>query len=539
MLPPPSGAVKRPAPPPIALSVGRAAAFLLAGLPFSESLLRISGPPRTMIGLKAVARLPDRCTRPMHAREFSRGSRTDEDPMQYSAAVDYILSFADFERGASARRQAEPFALDRINSLLARLGRPQDGRTTVHVAGSKGKGSTAAMIESILRAAGYRTGLFTSPHLHDFNERIRLHGEPIEFQAFADLVERLQPTIDQELTDNPGRLSTFEILTAMGFLAFRDADVDVQVIEVGLGGRLDSTNVFVEKAAAVITALSVEHADVLGDSLTKIAREKAGIITPGTATVLLAPQRSPAAAAAVRDYAADLPVPLIDVAQRYQSEPAGTESFGQWFRLTRANPEPQEQERSLFLTPLLGFHQIDNAVAAIATADALRAGGLEIPSAAVHTGLATVEWPGRLESLSQQPLIVVDGAHNDESLQRVLESLPAYFDYDRLVVVLGVLGDKNLADIAAQLREHAAAVVATQPDHPRARPAADVAAAFDSWDGALFTAPNVEAALVSAQQFAARGDLICVLGSLFAAAEARSLIQRQAGGEPTSARADR
>ena len=459
--------------------------------------------------------------------------------MEYSAAIDYILAFADFERTSAARREAEAFALDRINSLLGRLGRPQDGRTTVHVAGSKGKGSTAAIVETILRAAGYRTGLFTSQQLHDFNERIRLHGVPIELQAFADLLERLQPVIDQEMADNPGRLSTFEILTAMGFVAFRDANVDVQVIEVGLGGRLDSTNVFSETAAAVITALSVEHADVLGDSLTKIAREKAGIITPGTTTALLASQRSPAAAAAVREYAADLPVPLIDVAQRYQSEPAGFERFGQWFRLTRVEPKPDEQERSLFLTPLLGFHQIDNAVTAIATADALRAGGMEIPSAAVHTGLATVEWPGRLESISQQPRIVVDGAHNEESLQRVLESLPVYFDYERLIVVLGMLGDKNLDGIAAQLRQHAAAVVATQPDHPRARPAAVIAAAFDSWDGELFMADNVEAALASAQQFAGRGDLICVLGSLFSAAEARSLIQRQAGGEPTSAWADR
>ncbi len=218
----------------------------------------------------------------------------------YASAVDYLLSFADFERSSNVRREAEQFALTRITSLLARLDRPQDGRTTVHVAGSKGKGSTAAMIESISRAAGLSTGLYTSPDLHGKNERIRLNGEPISEPAFAVLVEQLRPVIDAELEATPGRLSTFEILTAMAFVAFRDHNVDIQIVEVGLGGRLDTTNVFREKAVSVITALSREHTEILGDSIEKIAAEKAGIITAGAAVAVLGPQRSDASATTVR-----------------------------------------------------------------------------------------------------------------------------------------------------------------------------------------------------------------------------------------------
>lgn len=466
--------------------------------------------------------------------------------MEYRAAVDYILQFADFERTSAARRESEAFALSRITSLLDRMGRPQDGRSTVHVAGSKGKGSTAAMVESILRAAGLTTGLFTSPHLDEFSERIRLDGRPLSDEAFGALVESMQPTIEAELAEHPGRLSTFEILTAMGYQAFQQAEVDVQVIEVGLGGRLDSTNVLRETAVAVVTALSWEHADILGDSLIKIAAEKAGIITAATSAAVLAPQRSSEAASTVRNYAAKMQVPIVDVDERYRWERAGVEHYeqtrGQWFRVWRTDADPKTDGGTLYLFPLLGVHQIENAVAALAAVDALRQQGLTIPPAAVHTGLATVVWPGRLETVSRDPWIVVDAAHNEESLERVLEALPQYFDYERLIVVLGVLGDKNVQAMTKHLHE-AAAVIVTQPNHPRARDAALVAQAIRSGgaftDDTLFVEPRVEDAVRAAVQQATPGDLICVLGSLFVAAEARGRIQREVGGEPTSARADR
>ena len=264
-------------------------------------------------------------------------------------------------------------------------------------------------------------------------------------------------------------------------------------------------------------------------------------------------------------------VPLIDVDARYRWKPAGIEQYeqtrGQWFRVwrsetraktdavaandansadTRVDGTPSDSTSSdggtLYLFPLLGVHQIENAVAALAAVDALREQGLDIPSDAVHRGLATVVWPGRLETVSRDPWIVVDAAHNEESLERVLESLPQYFDYERLIVVLGVLGDKNVQAMASHLHE-AAAVIVTQPNHPRARGAALVAQAIRSsgsfTEETLFVEPRVEDALRAAALQAAPGDLICVLGSLFVAAEARGRIQREVGGEPTSARADR
>lgn len=463
--------------------------------------------------------------------------------MDYANAVDYILSFADFERSAS-RRVPEAFALDRIHSLMERLDQPQDGtaeqpRLTVHVAGSKGKGSTAAMIESVLRAGGHRTGFFSSPHIHDFTERIRLDGEPLAKQRFADLVDQLRPTIDAEIREKPGRLSTFEILTTMAFSVFREEGVDAQVIEVGLGGRLDCTNVIREKAVAVVTALSKEHVHVLGDDIRKIAWEKAGIVHAATESVVLGPQRSPEAAATVREHAADVPAPLVEVTERYAWEPAGRESAGQWFRLRRLRPSPGEPEETLHLLPLLGLHQIENAATAIAAVDALRQQGLSLADGALHTGLATVDWPGRMETIAEDPQVVIDGAHNEESLSRVLDSLPHYFDYERLVAVVGTLGDKDLGGMAARLAQDAAAVVVTAADHPRSRPAEDAAQEFTSRIPEIVVEPRVATAVETARSLAGPNDLVCVLGSLFVAAEARAHIWRQTGGRRTSARADR
>ena len=478
-------------------------------------------------------------------------------PWDYRAAVDYLLGFADFER---SRQADEPgaFALNRITSLLDRLNRPEAGRLTVHVAGSKGKGSVAAMVESILRAHGqseaearsikFSTGLYTSPHLHDFTERIALGGESISQEVFADLVAKLQPVVQAELRESPGRLSTFELLTAMAFLAFRDAQVEAQVIEVGLGGRLDSTNVFTDKAVAVVTAISDEHATILGPELTRIASEKAGIIVPGTKAVVLGPQRNAEAASQVVARAKELGLPLTHVAEDYRWERAGADRHGQWLRLMPASPgSPDATPRNndgdaaagnLYLLPLMGHHQIENAATALATIDALRAQGVHIDNSAVRTGLATVRWPARLELLAENPRLVVDAAHNGESFDRVLESLRSYFPSERLVVVLGMLRDKDLASIAELLNVHAAALVITQPTHPRALEAQTLADAFAGFAGPVMVEATVADALGAARGLAGERDLIAVLGSIFLAAEARSLALRQGGAEPTSARAE-
>ena len=456
----------------------------------------------------------------------------------YASAVDWLMSFADFERGSGPRRSKPDFALDRIRSILRRLGDPQYGRTTIHVAGSKGKGSTAAILESILRAAGFRTGLFTSPHLHEFTERIRILGAPLPEVEFTRLCEQLRHVIEAEQAEDPGHISTFEILTALSFHAFHAHDVDVQIVEVGLGGRLDCTNVFSHTDAAVITSLSHEHTDVLGDKITEIASEKAGIISAACRSAVLAPQRYAEAADVVRNAADDVPVPLIDVGADYKAEPAGVEPWGQWFRIERRNARPGEQPRAMHLLPLLGHHQIDNALTAIATIDALvAAGSVAVPSEALHKGLATVRWPGRLESFDLPdafassepggpPMVVIDGAHNAESVQRALDACRDYFPHQQLHVIFGVLGDKALQDMANVIQTRSAHVYATTSDHPRARPPEQVADAFTDaeWNGDVAVHPDAHAALIAAGQQAHSDDLILVLGSLSLAADARRFL---------------
>ena len=465
--------------------------------------------------------------------------------MDYRAAVDYLLGFADFERSRQADREAGSFALDRITSLLKRVDRPEAGRLTVHVAGSKGKGSVATMVESILRAQGLRTGLYTSPHLHDFTERIALDGAAITQEAFADLVTQLEPVVAAELRGAPGRLSTFELLTAMAFLAFREAAVEAQVIEVGLGGRLDSTNILAEKDVAVITAISEEHVNILGPELSRIASEKAGIIVPGTKAAVLGPQRSRAAAARVIARAEEVGVPLTPVAESYRWEYAGTDRHGQWLRIGSRDAanladhgEETSAESNLYLLPLMGHHQIENAVTAFAAIEALRTQGVAIERRAVRTGLATVHWPARLELIADNPRLVIDAAHNGESFDRVLESLRNYFPHERLVVVVGMLRDKDLAAVAQLLHEHAAALVVTQPDHPRALEAPTLAEALAGFEGAMLVEANVADALGAARGLAGEQDVIAVLGSIFLAAETRALTLQQRGTAPTSAHAE-
>jgi dihydrofolate synthase/folylpolyglutamate synthase len=469
---------------------------------------------------------------------MSTGLGPGEPIGDYASAIDWLMSFADFERGSGPRRSKGDFALDRIRSILRRLGDPHHGRTTIHVAGSKGKGSTAAMLESILRAAGFRTGLFTSPHLHEFTERIRILSAPLPEEEFARLCEQLRHVIEAELAEDPGHISTFEILTALSFHAFHAHDVDVQIVEVGLGGRLDCTNVFSRTDAAVITSLSHEHTDILGDQITQIASEKAGIISAACRCAVLAQQRYPEAADVVRNAADDVPVPLVDVGTDYRAEPAGVEPWGQWFRVVRSSPRPGEQPRAMHLVPLLGRHQIDNALTAIATIDALVAdGAVAVSSEALHRGLATVRWPGRLESFDLPealasnepdgpPTVVIDGAHNAESVQRALDACRDYFPHEQLHVIFGVLGDKALQDMANIIQTRTEYVYATRSDHPRARPPQQVADAFadPGWSGSVAVHDNPQAALSAAGGQAHADDLILVLGSLSLAADTRRLL---------------
>lgn len=433
--------------------------------------------------------------------------------MDYGEALRYLMSFADFER--SGRFQDRP-DVEPVRALLGELGDPHLGRPTVHIAGSKGKGSTAAMIAAIVRAAGCRAGLFTSPHLHRFAERIAVDGEPLPEEAFASAVTDVAGAAPAVLARFPDRrLVTFDLLTAAGFAAFRQAGVDVQVVEVGLGGLLDSTNVFDRKEVAVITPISLEHEAILGATVDRIARQKAGIITAGC-TVVMGLQREPAAEV-IRETCRERGARLLEVAACCALARTGFSSDGQDFRLRTGRTTYNLR------LPLLGRHQLENAATAVLAAEALAdACGLDLPPAAVQQGLAAVRWPGRLETIGRRPLLVVDGAHNADSVRRLREAMEEYFGLRQAVLLVGTLAGKDVAAMAAEIEPLASSAVTAAWEHPRAAPPDEVARAFAerglpvSWYG------DLDGALAQARALAGTGGAICAFGSVAFAGAVRT-----------------
>lgn len=439
--------------------------------------------------------------------------------MNYPQAIDYLLALVDHERQSppAGPRQKRIYDLGRMKALLERLGNPHWAVPTIHIAGTKGKGSTAAMVDSALCAAGYHTGFYSSPHLHTFRERIRRDTQPVSAARFADLVCQLQPAARQVAADTAlGPVSLFEFMTAMALQGFAQEGVDFQTIEVGLGGRLDATNV-VAPAVCAITSISLDHMAILGDTLGQIAADKAGIIKPGV-PVIIAPQY-PAALA-----------PILEACRKQGAQPilVGAEVTWQGGAADLEGQELTVQGRHgtyQLRIPLLGQHQQENAAVAVALLETLREQGYAIPNSAIVAGMAAVHWPGRLEVLSRQPTIVADGAHNVYSMAALLTALPQGFDYRRLVLIAGFSRDKSVAGMVELLAAAQPAVIAARSRHPRSLPPGEIAALFRS-NGIRETAERatVAAALALARDWAGPADLILATGSLFVAAELREAV---------------
>jgi dihydrofolate synthase/folylpolyglutamate synthase len=436
----------------------------------------------------------------------------------YDEAIEWLLSFADFER--SGRFQDRPDVAPML-ALLERLGNPHLGRTTVHIAGSKGKGSVAAMVEAILRAAGHFTGLYTSPHLYSYTERIRHQGGRISEDWFVELVGKIQPAVESALPNLGGRsFVTFDLLTAMAFQAFYDCEAEAQVIEVGVGGRVDSTNVFESKEVVAITPISLEHADILGSTVDEIAREKAAIITQGC-TVVMAPQPHAEAKRVIHQVAGAADARLVDVARQYRWRKLSHDVRGQTIRIE--GPERTVETRF----PLLGLHQVENAATAVAVFEPLRSNDdrfTDEETAAPGKGLGWVEWPCRIEVVREDPLVIVDGAHNRDSARRLRETLVEYFACDRALFVIGCGSDKDIDGLAEELAPLAARVIAARAYHPRAMAPERIAEAFGRLNVDVEIVDNVPNAVDRALAATLDGSLtlICVAGSLFVAAEARA-----------------
>jgi dihydrofolate synthase/folylpolyglutamate synthase len=437
--------------------------------------------------------------------------------MNYPAALDYVLSFADYER---APRSAVVFDLRRMEMLLERLGNPEVGAIPIQVAGTKGKGSTAAMIASILTRAGYKTGLYTSPHLHAFTERIQVGGAPITEDEFARLVDVLKPEVEVvNKLGAFGQLTTFELLTALTFAYFKEKGVDFQVLETGMGGRLDATNV-VKPGVSVITSISFDHTEVLGNTLTQIATEKAGIIKPGS--IVVSSPQFPEAKAVIEGVCRERGVKLVKVGSDVTWRRGAFSSEGQSFKL---NGIKGKYNLSL---PLLGGYQLENAATAVAAVEILAEWGVVVSVESIASGLAQVHWPGRLQVLKQKPWFIVDCAHNAYSAKRLAEALREYFDFDRAVLILGVSSDKDIAGIVAELVPLSSIVIVTCTHHPRALESARLAAEFSKRGITPEVVGDVTSAVDLALARAKPEDLICATGSIFVVAEVMEYLQKLA-----------
>lgn len=421
---------------------------------------------------------------------------------EYRAALDFLYSFVDYEKNGHWKYDDAHFELTRVRELLGALGDPHRRGVFVHVAGTNGKGSVCAMIAAVLREAGLVTGLYTSPHLVTFRERIRLDGRAIPREEVITGAERIRP----EAGRIPG-LTFFDVWTALAFDHFAAGNADVSVIEVGMGGRLDSTNV-ITPAVSVITSVSMDHRGKLGDTVAEIAAEKAGIIKPGI-PVVLAPQHHPEVTGVIAAKARETGSELIVVGSDagYRQNPDGTLRY-------RGRNWTLDPVR----VPLAGAFQLENAATAIAALEIIVARGLRLTPETVARGIGQTRWPGRLETVAHHPDVIVDGACNTDAMTAVRDHLHSRGNRENTVAVVGMCGDKDMAGTLALLAEAAPRMVFTRADNPRAMDAAALAARAPEGVAAVIE-PTVGKAVRAAAGLAGPEGTVIVTGSLYLVGE--------------------
>lgn len=393
--------------------------------------------------------------------------------------------------------------LSRINRLLEALGNPQDAFTAVHVVGTNGKGSTASYLSSILSAGAYRTGLFTSPHLISFTERIRTDGAEIDETFVARLAQRVMVAAPEEST-------FFEIITAMAVLHFAETGVDIAVFEAGMGGRLDATNAL-NGALTVITPVSLDHTDYLGSSIAEIAAEKSGICKAGTP--LVSARQHPEAARVIAGHAKDLGSPLYRCAEEFDACWLAGKLCYRGLALSLDGMD----------SGLPGLYQSGNAALALAASELLSGAGFPVAEPALAAGIERAAWPGRMEFFPGRPRVLLDGAHNPAGAAALVEAL-AEIPRGKLFMVAGVMGDKELSGILAPLLPLADAVFAVAPALERALPAAQLASFCREAGACVAEAGSVAQGIALARAAAGADDLVLVCGSLFTVGEARSIL---------------
>jgi dihydrofolate synthase/folylpolyglutamate synthase len=445
--------------------------------------------------------------------------------MDYTAAVNYLLSLGR-ELAAPTQAAAAKFDLENISILDQRLGRPSRAYPSAHIAGTNGKGSTAAFLESILRHAGLRTGLNTSPHLEKINERIRVNGQEISDDAFAAVFTKIHNSIEKLLAAGKLRAhpTYFECVTAMAFEYFAQQRVDFAIFEVGLGGRLDATNIL-SPAITIISRVDFDHENFLGHSLREIAGEKAGILKPAIPVIVA--EQLPEAREVILARAKELNCPIVETSVAYkveesttqQSPPQQNESAGR----VHAKIVDTSSPWSLEVTPsLAGQFQLQNALNAVAAARLLSQHGFRIPDESIAAGIATTVWPGRLEKLQSAPDLYLDGAHNPSAAHELANFLAKNFAARKIWLIYGALRDKSVDEVAGWLFPLASEVIITEPRTPRSISAEQLEEIASYHAGHSVTISDAEKALDHALAKAQPDDAIFVTGSLYLVGQLRA-----------------
>jgi dihydrofolate synthase / folylpolyglutamate synthase len=429
---------------------------------------------------------------------------------RYQSTLDYLYSFVDHSLTRNLRYSSEKFNLERMRSFVNLLGNPHLDYPIVHVAGTKGKGSICSLIANVLLTAKYKVGLYTSPHLQEFTERIKVDNIDIEKGDLINIVKEIRPEINKIKG-----LSTFEITTAVAFLYFSRIKVDIAVIEVGLGGRLDATNV-VHPIVSVISTISKDHVKILGNTLIKIAKEKAGIIKNNIPVVIS--NQKPRIQQLFRTIAKANHSQLFEAQYQYQYKVTKQSLEGQDFILSNKN-----SELIRFHLPLLGTHQIQNAITAYSTIQVIRENGFSITDQNIIDGFASVKWPARFEILSKKPLLIIDSAHNTDSIQKLINTTKLFTPNKKIVLLFGTSEDKDVNGMLKILLPNVQTLITTQSIHPRALDAEEILSIAQEQGGIGISISSVDYALRKALENWDEKSVIIATGSIFIAAAIREL----------------
>ncbi len=430
--------------------------------------------------------------------------------MDYNQTIDFIDNKMNYG--------CKP-GLETILSLLELLGNPQKWLKVVHVAGTNGKGSTTAMVSNILTCAGYKTGMYTSPHLYSIRERMIINGEEITESDFVKYAEVVIEKMELMKSMGKNEPTQFELITAMAFLYFYEKKIDILVLEVGLGGALDATNV-VDSIVSIITSISYDHIEILGDTIEKIAFEKAGIIKSDSSTILY-PQLYSGAEHVIEEICIDKNTKLTKVKREFGAI-KNFEKYMQVFDYSNRNINIYDLR-----LPLIGDHQILNACTAITAMLELRDLGYKISDEHIRIGLETVIWPCRLSIVKTEPLIIIDGAHNEDGIDSLTDALKKYFSDKKIILVIGMLKDKNYEYAAQKLAPLAAGIITTTPESPRKLRAEVLAKTMGKYSDNVTSIDNLNDAVIYAISQADKTTMICICGSLYLAGEAYKILNNK------------